>query len=632
MQHSRLRPFFGPLSRPLTWVQVRDASWARSAIDGASIFLPLGAMLLWILSLSHIPIREMNDLGLVSVLPASFFAAILLLTGSFCLALRQRPLRAGTIFLHVGALIFILYGTPALVEETARFEATWKHTGIVDYIMDRGKADPRVNAYFNWPGFFVLAAFVTQAAGYDSLIGVAAWAHVFFSFLYLAPLVMIFRSITRDQGLVWLGVWFFYLTNWVGQDYFAPQAFSYFLYLAILACLLTWSKTAPRQPSPLGPILRPVDRIFSPARRIVAYLTHHNETSVPSTPWQRMGVIAIVIAAFAAMVPSHQLTPAAAVFTVGALVILSRIRSVSLVILMVVMVVTWMSFMAVPYFHGHLETHLTSVGKVDQNINRSVAKRIKGSPEHMFVVRMRMAFTVAVGAVAAAGAIRRAWLGHRDLTVALLVGAPVLLVVVQGYGGEMLIRVYFFALPGLAFFAAGLFLTKPGSQAHWRTSIAIGLVSVAFVAGFLVTRYGNERMDYFTPQEVVAVEFVYNNAEPKSAIIAGAGSLPWKFRDPTMFKHGNIGSGLIQNDDLDSLAERMAASRAQGRESYVIITRSTKATADMFRGLGTGALDRYERSLMASNQFEIFFRNEDATVFVLAGQAKAAQPAWGLLP
>src|SRR5204863_1433745 len=95
-------------------------------------------------------------------------------------------------------------------------------------------------AYHNWPGFFALTALLTESAGLERGIDLAPWASMFFNLLYLGPLVVILRSVTRDERVVWLSVWLFYLGNWIGQDYFAPQALNYFFHLTVIAVLLTW--------------------------------------------------------------------------------------------------------------------------------------------------------------------------------------------------------------------------------------------------------------------------------------------------------------------------------------------------------------------------------------------------------
>ena len=48
----------------------------------------------------------------------------------------------------------------------------------------------------------------------------------------------VFRGLTRNTRLVWLALWVFFIITWVGQDYFAPQAMAYALYLACIGLLV----------------------------------------------------------------------------------------------------------------------------------------------------------------------------------------------------------------------------------------------------------------------------------------------------------------------------------------------------------------------------------------------------------
>ena len=133
----------------------------------------------------------------------------------------------------------MLYGVTTLVEEAVRFATVYTHAGYTEYIMRTGSVDPSLDAYFSWPGFFVLSAFVTQAAGYHTILQYAAGRR-FSNALYLGPLFMIFTTITSEKRLVRVSLWLFYLTNWVGQDYFCPQGLDFFFYLTIIAVLLKW--------------------------------------------------------------------------------------------------------------------------------------------------------------------------------------------------------------------------------------------------------------------------------------------------------------------------------------------------------------------------------------------------------
>jgi hypothetical protein len=54
--------------------------------------------------------------------------------------------------------------------------------------------------------------------------------------------------------------------------------------------------------------------------------------------------------------------------------------------------------------------------------------------------------------------------------------------------------------------------------------------------------------------------------------------------------------------------------------SFLIITRSQKAAAESAGALPPGSLDYVEQSLKNSQDFEVFYSNEDAIIFTLSRQ------------
>jgi hypothetical protein len=337
---------------------------------------------------------------------------------------------------------------------------------------------------------------------------------------------------------------------------------------------------------------------------------------VQGTTGQRIGVFIVILAGFAAMVPSHQLTPFAALFSVALLLFLGKISSRSLLVIMTVFVAFWMTFVAIPYFRGHLDNHLASVGTVNQNIDRGVSHRAaNGSDEHRFVVRERVVFSGAVATLAMLGGLRRILNRRWDIALVALAVAPPLLVAVQRYGGEIFLRIFLFSLPVMAFFIAALFLPRLATRMAWPTSALIIIISTLLVVGFLTARYGNERMDYFSPEEVEAIQYFYDTAEPGSTLMAGSGNLPWKGEDFTEYRYTAIRSSTLFEEDLSPVIESMRKSRENGRETYLLITRSSKAQRDMF--VEPGLLSRYEQLILASDEFEFIFVNRDASIYVL---------------
>ena len=214
-----------PLAVPLTTV--------------VSALIVICTLALWCVSMQWVNVGAMNDLGLASVLPVSSFIALGGLTLGFCLILNSLEGSSHVVLLlYLLALIFMLYATPALVEQAPRFDVTYWLAGHTEYVLRNGTVDPYFDAYFNWPGFFVLTGLLTKISGVSSVLAFAPWASFVYNLLYLVPMYLIFTAFTQDRRTVWLGLWFFYITDWVWQDYFDPQGLNFFFYLVIIAILL----------------------------------------------------------------------------------------------------------------------------------------------------------------------------------------------------------------------------------------------------------------------------------------------------------------------------------------------------------------------------------------------------------
>src|SRR5215813_693656 len=164
-----------------------------------------------------------------------------------------------------------------------RFSIVYRHAGYTEYIMRTGGVDPALDAYFSWPGFFSLNALITKLAGYPDVLNYAMWAPVFYNVFYFGPLYMLFTSFTNNKRIVYLAIWFFYLTNWIGQDYFSPQGLNFFLYLVIIAILVKWFKVPPeRERRPLGPRWRKIPFLA----RIYPWLTAPDPLTESLRSWQ----------------------------------------------------------------------------------------------------------------------------------------------------------------------------------------------------------------------------------------------------------------------------------------------------------------------------------------------------------
>ncbi|HLJ66470.1 MAG TPA: hypothetical protein VKX16_03820 [Chloroflexota bacterium] len=611
-----------------------DAPAATSAIalslaDAAfPLLLTACALTIWGLSLPSVDLSHMTDIGLISVLPGAVFLAIGLVNLSFALTLRQQRLQTWLILLHIGILILMLYGVTMFVEQgVPRFAATWKHIGITDYVLNSGNVNPNIDAYFNWPGFFILSAFVTKITGFSSSEGLVLWAPVFYNVLYLGPLYGIFTSATGDRRLVWLGIWLFYLTNWVGQDYFSPQGLDYFLYLVVIAIVVTWFKSTSRWPNPamgrylraLGPLRRWGERLLAPP----------DAPNAHSTALQRLSLIVIAVVLMAITVPSHQLTPFATFTALTGLALFNRSSLRFMPVLLMVLTGTWISYMTENFLSGHLGMVAGHVGQVSATVNQNVTDRIHGSSDHVLVVLTGVVLSLAIWGLAGLGVVRSLRERYWDLTLVLLAVAPFTLILLQAYEGELVLRIYLFALPAVIFFAAALFFTTPRTGRSWMTTVAIVAVCELLAIGFFLSRYGNERMDHFTPAEIAAVKQLYRIAPPHSLLLAGSDNIPWRFAnyatettesldDPSVVPSAAV---MGSTGHLTAVvADLMANPRY--RRSFFIITRSEKAYVNLFRVFPEYTLDDLESSLDRSRTFRVVYRNADAIIYTLEAQVK----------
>ena len=565
---------------------------------------------LWVVSLGVIDPRAMTDLGLISVLPASFFAALLVLTISFAVLVHRRPQRSLLLTAHLLALIAFLHATPTIVYGTLRYSWAWKHVGIVDYIQRHGSVATDIHAldvYHNWPGFFALDSLLTEVAGLDDTLGFATWAPVFFNVLNLGAVLFVFCALTRDRRVIWLGGWLFLITCWVGQDYFSPQAFAFFLYLVVIGIVLKW-----------------LPRLARPA---------NGEQQRPK-PWAGVGersredvmraaMVGLVVLLLAAIAASHALTAVmvTVVLTVLVLFHICGVRSLPFVALALTAV--WDFVFAINYVDGRTATLSEKIRLPWVTTESSLTDVAQLSQGQVLVSSVARALVVGIAALALAGALRQWRSRGLSRPAVVLALAPLLLFLSGDYDGEILFRIYLFAVPFLAFLAGHAVLASAKARGRsWRAPIASAVVGSVLLAAFLVAYYGKEHQYYFTPAEVSAARYVYTHASSGTLLIEGTHNYPAQFKNyerldyVTIAREPPASRKRVLAHPATVLAEWMSDPARNG--AFVIITRSQKIEVSELGALPPGSLDRVERALRASPRFTAVFHNRDATVFALA--------------
>src|SRR5437773_3503750 len=312
---------------------------------------------------------------------------------------------------------------------------------------------------------------------------------------YLFPLTYLLRVFRPAGNGWWAGVWFFYLFNWTGQDYFAPQALAFFLFLCLLA--------------------------------LFAHMVAHRDGyfGVP--------LMALTLAIYGALVVTHVRTSGILLAIMLALTASGQMRQRSLLIAAAVIFFAWQIYGAASFFdfsHQRIEDNILDI---QDFFNLNIGSRLAGAPDHVVVGRMRMLMTLIAAGVAGIcflmrlterqdrrslelmgrgtdttlqtiGAMRQRSLMYlwqpapfaAVCFIALAIVAPLYV-----YVGEMLIRALLFSLPAFSLLVAGAF--------KWRTPVIAVVALMALVAPLhMVSRYGNELYDYVSPQEVEGFNYV----------------------------------------------------------------------------------------------------------------------------
>ncbi|WP_425247747.1 hypothetical protein [Streptomyces sp. NEAU-NA10] len=579
-------------------------SWriARRPPDAGLLTLLLAAGL-WVYALPRIGFREMGDYGLLDRLPVAYYLSLLVLTAGFVLSLR----RAGTApwwpAAHCAALLFALKAPPAVLYDAVRYPWASKHDAVVNTLLANGELRPgaalsgNMSAYDQWPGFFTLNAGLVRAFGVESAAAYANWAPIVFGLLVMPVLVLIYRTFCDDWRVVWTAVWIFQLANWVGQDYFAPQALAYLLHLTVLAVVLRHFV----RPGSAG---RLRDRTF---------LDHAAATVPPPTTNKQRAVCVVILAPLiAAINATHQLTPVMLCVCLLALNLTRRYRNYGLLIVAGLLMLTWDLTMGRPLFAETLSTLKESIGELTQNSRAGYAGQLTGpGPELAGTANILMVLTIA--ALAGAAVVLRRRLTRSALPLLLVSAAPVPLFAVNDYGGEMLFRVYLFALPGAAFFAAAALVPavagthRSRARALWRRTAAFVLpvALLALLAGFLPSYYAKEKMYYTPPEETALVTRALDKAPDGSLILATSGSFPQALHHYDRLEHWFFAEQALPENEkmLKDPAGYLAGGIPPGTRAYVVLTR----TQDIYTAgeglLPAGGFETLRSKLSASPLF-----------------------------
>ncbi|PJJ58325.1 hypothetical protein CLV56_2576 [Mumia flava] len=509
--------------------------------------------------------------GLLAVVGWPFGIAVAAGLVGFGLALRAG--RTGLASLAALVLLVVVRGTGTLASSVPVYHWTYKHLGVVDLMQSRGSVLGGLDVYQAWPGFFAGAAWLSDASGIAA-IDLARWTTPALELALGLAVAALARALGGSRDVAVAAGLVAVVVNWVGQDYFAPQAVAIVLATAVLALVV--DREAPR-----------------------------------SAAWAALGL-------YAALVVSHQLTP---YWVLGATLLLTLVLRRR----------WWLPAAMAALALGYLALHYDAVahygifsgfGDAVQNARTTIG--VDPSDQQRLDSTVARAAALAVwgsaAAVLAVAALRRreGW-----VITAIVAFSPFALLLAQSYGGEAVLRVMLFTVPGCAVAIAGAVVAL--LRASWVRFTA-GVVWLGLLAAVCAqATYDSWFLDRVSEAEVRTSRLLLDEV-PGDAYLSAAvprwpdratGAYAWRLEDQWDFDRSAY---AIEAADLDFtsvvdavLLERSIRSSA-ALPTYLIFSDAMDAYADYYGLYPPGTLDRMRDLLVTRSGWDVVLAEDGVLV------------------
>ncbi len=597
--------------------QPRRPRLGRVLLLLAWIVPAIAALAAWRISLDGVDVGNLGSYGLPPVLPVLWYAALGVALAGGVVALLSPRVPPAVAVVYIAAVAVVLYATIPVLSHQPQYTWVYKHIGVVRHIEATGGVDTSIDIYNRWPGFFALAAVFSALSGHQNPTDYVRWAELFFVVLDLIAVTALLRELIGDSRKALAGALVFLLANWVGQDYYSPQAFCYVLYLGLVLIALKHlrGRWGLRQ-SRLWRAVRWLGRVepLEPAER-------------SGSRWPRAVSIATLLAIDAVVIASHQLTPYIAIAAFAALMLFGIVRPWWLLGAMALMT---LAYFAINYSYiDHNFKLLTSFNpfsnaQVSPYPQAPAAGKVLNTHAELAAIAISW-----LAAFAGAIALLRRGLGVRAAPLAILALAPLAVVFGQNYGGEASLRIVLFSSPFLAGIAAWAILDT-------RRALLRRLLMTAFVAAsaglFVIAFFGQAELNIVDHDEVEASEWFYEHARPGSVLMLSAPGFPLKigasypgFAGPEGDAFPNLmSSHLFQNQRLGPrrIPDLVGQIELYSPRGYIAFSKDETAFAETMKITPPGALAELEEAVRGSSRFRLAYSNPSVRLFELKEPAE----------
>ncbi|MFW3172991.1 serine/threonine protein kinase [Geodermatophilus sp. CPCC 206100] len=574
----------------------RTAPWGRVL----ALLSLAGAVALWWLATRWTDLGDAGATGVIGVLAWPYVAAVAVVAAvvvTHLLRLRPDPLVLGAAAV---VLALVVYDFTNATDGVAGVPTGWLHVGFADYIAENEQSFNGLDARASWPAFFTVTAQLVQLAGVPDASSFLALAPFVYNVLAIPAVLVVARSVTRSGRLAWLAVFLYLGANWVQQDYFAPQATAFVLYLAVLATLM-WEATSAPVPALTGSLWSKAAQAW---RR-------RPGLPVGTTPRQSLGRLGALVFITAALVVGHQLTPISLVITAFLFALTGYTQHRRLWLVATLLFLGWFSYAGSGYWIGHLDSVLGDVGQLLGNLDSAVSSRVvSGDETYLLMQNLRIGWSLFYGLLALVGlwTIRRR--PDALLLALLLVGAGAL-VAMQSYGGEVMLRTFLFAAPVFAPLAA-LALRGLTTRRALVPGVVLAVVLTAWTMVGTAARGVNISFERVSADDVAAARVLWDELGDGDTVgfLATAGAYGAD-------RVGEYQSLLLDEEFCGTDALECVV---EDQPDFVVTSRSQDAQRELAAGDRPGASTALADELVARGLYERIYRGPDAQVLRLVAQ------------
>ena len=616
--------------------RTRDGGTPPRGLNGLLPWLLLAlAVLMWGVGVAITGRGPLDSFGLLTRLPILWYAAVGVVAGLCVWGVAARTMRSALFMsASTAALVVMLYASATLLADAPRYPWTYKHIAVTNFIGATGTVDPSIDIYNRWPGFFSLSAFLGDAMGYRNALDYAAWAETGFALVDAVLVLAIARTISNRARVYWTATLVFTLANWVNQNYYAPQALSYSLYLTMCLIAFTFLRGTP------VPWMSRVEnwiRDRRSARKLKGrHLTLLAQRWEQPHPVLQLACVVSLLVLQTVIVVSHQLTPYLAFLALGPLFLLGYLRprwlGLALLAATLAYLIPNVDYVRGKYglFSGFNLFANTGYKPPETESLAQGAWVFTGQT----LANLAVVLTLLTGVLALAGFARRLLTGdvRTTLVVSWLAFAPALGLLAQSYGGEARFRVYLFSLPWLAIGVAWLFWSGPVRSRRAAAGASASILVMALL--FTVVNFQPEAQRRVAADDVAASQWLDSHVGSNDLVFTTKSFFPLLIGPnyPYYLKWGSVNSllgylesskGKISVDGLQSYAHHLRGAD----NNYIIISDSIKRWAIESRLPGARLLPKLEEVIAHGEGVEMVFSN--GTVRIYRITAPGTSPASG---